>query len=289
MTTETAIAADVRIAELVGNMESIATLPEVAARINATMNDPRSSAADLQKIILRDPALVGRILKLVNSTRYSSQVPIDSVERAVVRLGFQTVQGLAIAASLGRLFTGTYLGNDFTARDLWMHCVAVATAAQEMARKVCPLQADQVFLAGLMHDLGLLASVQTCPEEMRQVCERAKWDSTPFVEIERQVIGADHQQLGAALAERWGFPPACREVAAHHHNPKAADADWRQVVALVHSADTLCCEDAIGFNLTAAHQLAQEPGFEDVVPPKLVDWARTNLPDLVGDAILMFS
>src|ERR1043165_9013428 len=169
-TTTTRAVSGARVAELIAGMENIAILPEIAARISATVNDPRSSATDLHKIISRDPALVARILKLVNSTRYATAVPIDSIDRAIVRLGFQTVQTIAIAATVGRLFTTAHLGDDFTAKDLWTHSVAVAATAQEVARKLCPILADQIFLGALMHDIGLLAAVQSCPDEMSELC-----------------------------------------------------------------------------------------------------------------------
>jgi putative nucleotidyltransferase with HDIG domain len=278
-----------RIEQLVGNLDTIATLPEVVARITATVNDPNSTAADLHRIISHDPALVTRLLKLVNSAFYARSTEIDSVERAVVLLGFETVHHLAIAATMGRLFKGVKICEGFTARDLWNHCIAVAVVAREMARQIRQETADEVFLAGLVHDVGILVSLQVCRGRLRQVCEKAKAQSMPFSMLELDVIGVDHQELGAALASRWGFPHACRIVARYHHHPSLADGQWQTAAAIVHAADTLCCQAGVGFNLTAVNQMADETAFKGLVPMRVIDSANSHLHELVEPALKIFA
>src|SRR5260221_6081146 len=124
------------VADALKKVTSISTLPEVTAKIVATVEDPKSTAASLHKIVAHDPALATRILKVVNSAFYGLPGQIGSVERAIVLLGLNAIKNLAVAASLGQLFRGVKLCDGFTAKDLWTHCVSVAVASREIARQM---------------------------------------------------------------------------------------------------------------------------------------------------------
>jgi HD-like signal output (HDOD) protein len=286
MTVETALRTDERIAELVDDLDSIIMLPQVASRLLMTVNDPKSSPADLHRIIAHDPALVAAVLKQVNSAYYSRTTKVDSVERAIVLLGYEAVKTLALSATVKQLFKNVDLCDEFGGRDVWIHCVAVAAAAREMAKQFCKPLAEQAFLAGIVHDIGLLVELQVCPEKLRKVCQLATAGEAPFSTLELDLIGCTHAELGAALATRWGFPDFCHAACAFHHHPLLADAEHQRIVSLIYVADTLCCEDAIGFDLTAKDQLPDTAAGKDLVPPATIEYARNNLANLIGDAVL---
>src|SRR5450432_2011450 len=256
MSIETALRTNERVAELVSNLDSVITLPEVATRIIQTINNPNSTAGDLHRIISNDPALVSRILQRVNSSYYGRTTRIDSVERAIVLMGFGAVNTLAISATMGQVFKPIQIGEDFTGRDLWTHCVAVAATAREMAKRVNKQIAEEAFLAGLLHDIGLLVELQVCPDKLARVCKIAKAGEISFTMAEYELIGCNHAEIGAALALKWGFPDFCCAAVGYHHTPILAEPEQRQLVALVYAADTIVCQDAIGFNLTANNQIA---------------------------------
>lgn len=129
--------------------------------------------ADATGRATRDPALTARILKVVNSAFYGMPGRIGSVQRAILVLGMRGVKNLAIAASLGALFGDAAICEGFVARDLWVHSIAVAVAAQELARATKLAAPDEAFLAALVHDIGLLAALQARPAELQAVCELA--------------------------------------------------------------------------------------------------------------------
>lgn len=289
MPTAATVDPQVLVQQSLKKITSIATLPEVTAKIIKTVEDPRSSAAQLHQIVSHDPALVTRILKVVNSAFYGLPGQIASIERAIVLLGLNAVKNIAVAASLGQLFRGVKLCEGFTAKDLWTHCIAVAATARELAKQAKMPIADEAFLAGMIHDLGMLVQLQTSPELIRTVCEKAKNEQRNFCEIEREVIGVDHQQLGAGLAELWKFPRSCQLVAGYHHQPDALAGD-RNLVALVHIADTLAGEAAAGFNLTTIGQTVDLSLFPQLpISSELVQRVRDNLPTLVQNAGALFS
>jgi HD-like signal output (HDOD) protein len=271
-----------RVLEAVKKVNSIATLPEVTARIIATVEDPKSTAAQLHKIVSHDPALVTRIMKVVNSAFYGLPGQIGSIERAIVLLGLNAIKNIAVAASLGQLFRGVKLCEGYTARDLWTHCIAVGVAARDLARQMKLPVADEAFLAGMIHDVGLLIQLQNTPDQLRKVCETAKTSERSFIALEREIIGMDHQQLGACLAEQWRFPKSCQLVAGHHHQPSSLGDQNKMLITLVYVADTICCQSKHGFNLTAMHQRLDELELREVqLDPALVNRTASNLNELM--------
>jgi HD-like signal output (HDOD) protein len=247
------------VRSLIERLEELGTLPEVTVKINKIVKDPDSSPDDLEEVINHDPALASRVMKIANSSLYSLPSPVKTVKRAVVMLGFKSVNRVAMAASLGHMFKGKLCAKH-SAKDLWTHSIAVAAVARDLATKVAPEIAEEVFLAGLTHDLGLVALLQVMPKELAAVCDKAEKDPRPFVEIEREMIGMDHEQIGASLTTAWGFPPACRMAAGAHHHPATEADETGLVTDLVHVADTLCCGERVGFSYTAQRQ---------TVPPAL--------------------
>src|SRR4249919_2112533 len=153
MATATAVDPQQFVQQAIKKVTSIATLPEITAKIIRTVEDPKSTAAALHKIVSHDPALVTRILKVVNSAFYGLPGQIGSIERGIVLLGLNAVKNIAVAASLGQLFRGVKLCEGFTAKDLWTHCISVASVARHLAREMRVPVVDEAFLAGMIHDI----------------------------------------------------------------------------------------------------------------------------------------
>jgi HD-like signal output (HDOD) protein len=274
------------ITESVRKVTTIATLPEVTAEIIRTVEDPRSTAGALHKIVSHDPALVTRILKVVNSAFYGLPGQIGSIERAIVLLGLTAVKNIAVAASLGQMFRGARLSVEFSAKDLWTHCVAVGVTAREIARQMKLTIADEAFLAGMIHDVGLLVELQLWPENLRKVCETARTGSQSFCDVERAILGVDHEQLGMGLAEHWKFPRPVQLVAGFHHQPQTLSDSNRMLVTLVNVADTICCRSAKhGCNLTAMSQTVDPMLLTEMkIDPAIVENVAGNLDALVDSA-----
>lgn len=283
-TTATADASQI-ITQAVNGVASLSTLPEVTSQIIKTVEDKNSSAQTLHRIVSHDPALVTRVLKVVNSAFYGLPGQIASIERAIAMLGLNAIKNIAVAASLGQMFRGAKLCEGFTAKDLWTHCVAVACAARDLAKQAKLPVADEAFLAGMIHDVGLLVSLQVWPEKLRLVCEQSRASARPFTEVEREVFGVDHQQLGQALCEKWNFPRSCSVVAGHHHDAAGGTDAALAVVAVVAIADSIAAMSGIGFTLTRLHDpvspaLAASVG----ITPEHIEATRARLPELVANA-----
>lgn len=261
----------------------ISTLPEVTAKIIQLVEDANSTAHDMHDVIKTDPALSTRVLKVVNSAFYGLPGQIASVDRAIVLLGLSAVKNIAIAASLSRMFKTQQMGAGFTAKDLWRHSVAVAVSGRLIARTVgYPGAADEIFLAGLIHDIGVMIERQAFTEKLVEVVERCATGGGSFLELENEIIGADHQAFGHGLTAKWKFPRNLRAVVGLHHCPERLSPELRSLGNIIRVADVLCCVQEIGFHLTAADdeltdELLQSVGLSQDRIPELVQTLETEL------------
>lgn len=268
----------------------IATLPEVTSRIITVVDDPKSTARDLHNIIKNDPALATKILKVVNSAFYGLPGQISEIDRAIVLLGLSAVKNIAISASISRLFTAERISDRFSARDIWKHCVAVAVTTRQFCSIVGKRAfSEEAFLAGLIHDLGLLIERQAFPDQLKEVIRIVGETHRPFCEVELELIGADHQALGAALASKWKFPRGLQTVLGYHHQVEKLSEDNRLPATLVYIADVLVCHERIGFHLTAEEQPLDDVLLESVgLTETDFNEVRGNLPELVDEAEAIF-
>jgi HD-like signal output (HDOD) protein len=240
------------VANAIREISHIATLPEITVKVVELVEDPKSTAQDLHKVISSDPALCSRILKVVNSSFYGLPGQIGSINRAIVMLGLNAVKNIAIAASLAKLFRGGDLTATFSARELWTHSNITAAAAKMVANTLRLGLADEAFLAGLIHDIGLMVEMQADRNKLIEVLRRVGADSkgvpaNDLVAAENAVFEANHQEFGAGLCEKWKFPKSFAMVTGFHHHPMDVPADSRTLTALIYVADRLAADTGMGF------------------------------------------
>ncbi len=231
-------------AAAVKQVSHIATLPEVTMGIIELVEDPKSSAQDLNRLIGNDPALSARILKVVNSAFYGLPRQIGSINRAISLLGLNAVKNIAIAASLAKLFRGGALSDRFDAKDLWTHSIAVAAAGKVLAKEARMSSGDEAFLAGLIHDIGVMVELQSDRVKLTQVFQNMQYgaDGEPLIDFrlaERAAFGADHCHFGEALCDAWKFPRSLALVCGHHHDPAQLPHDQRQLPWIIFIAERL--------------------------------------------------
>lgn len=231
-----------------GEISHIATLPEVTIKIIQLVEDPDSTAQDLNKIISTDPALGARILKVVNSAFYGLPGQIGSINRAIVLLGLNAVKNIAIAASLAKLFRGGRISPNFDARELWTHSIGTATCTQLLSDKVGLGLPDEAFLGGLIHNLGVMVEVQACRAKFVEVVDMLQNDEgLTLRQAESMVIGATHEDFGAGLCKAWKFPHSFQYITGFHHRPNDLPEQHRTLTALVYAADIIVAKNKLGW------------------------------------------
>lgn len=240
------------VATAIREISHIATLPEITVKVVELVENPKSTAQDLNKVISGDPALCSRILKVVNSSFYGLPGQIASINRAIVMLGLNAVKNIAIAASLAKLFRGGDLTPTFAARDLWTHSQMTAVGAKMIANQLKLGLSDEAFLAGLIHDIGIMVEMQYDRNKLIEVFRTVGADgkgvpANDMMTAEQKVYEATHQDFGSALCERWKFPKSFATVTGFHHRPMELPTESRTLTAIVYVADRLAGETGEGF------------------------------------------
>lgn len=278
------------INDAVAQISHIATLPEITLKIIELVENPRSTAQDLNKLISNDPALCARILKVVNSAFYGLPGQIGSINRAIVLLGLNAVKNIVIAASLAKLFRGGRVSPHFSAKDLWTHSIGVGVMSKLIVGRLQNALPDEAFLAGLIHDMGILVELQAFRDPLVEIAERASKESVRYIDLETQIIGVDHQALGAGLTTKWKFPRSFQYVTGHHHNPMALAPECRWLACVVHAADHLCCREGIGYALTCKSEGLDPAVLTELnlMPESLNELAKV-LPDALKETEALLS
>ncbi|MHB1378625.1 MAG: HDOD domain-containing protein [Desulfurivibrionaceae bacterium] len=226
------------IRDFLKKVKDLPTISAVANEINVSDKNDSLTAKSLGVIITRDPALTATVLKLANSAYYGMAREITSIERAVTVLGFDTIKHLALAISVFHVFKSQE-GQLLDLKDLWYHSLGTGLAAKHLALRSPMLACDktlpeQAFICGILHDIGKIAFAQNLPAEMAEILKQTRSGTTAQYEIEKTILGFNHQRAGQAMAELWNFPEDYQTVIRLHHAPSAAAiGDNPKVAALV--------------------------------------------------------
>ncbi|MBI4300746.1 MAG: HDOD domain-containing protein [Chloroflexi bacterium] len=229
----------INLDQIVSKVNTLPTIALVYDRVCEMVENPDVSAADLGKAIAEDQTLTARLLRIVNSAFYGFPEKITTVTRAISILGFEPLKNLVLATSVMKFFDSDG-SNCLGARlaNLWSHSLACAVSARALAKRIEHLNPEEMFVAGLLHDIGKVVLLQTFPEETKCIFSLVKVKGIPFLEAEHEVIGVDHPQIGSILSKQWKLPPRLGESIALHHSPNMAQSDAQQTAA-VHLADIL--------------------------------------------------
>ncbi|MCS7310425.1 MAG: HDOD domain-containing protein [Armatimonadota bacterium] len=215
------------------SIDRLPPLPAVVSRVMELTNDPNCTAQDLQKVIGMDEVLSSKVLRLVNSARYGFPKRISTLSHAVILLGFETIRNLAIGAATVRLLLRDGAASPVNRQQFWEHSLETGLAASVLAKHLRKdlILREEMFLAGLLHDLGVLFLSQTFPEAYREVLQQCS-SLEEAQAAESQVFGMTHGEVGARMAERWNLPPVFAEVMLHHHAPRAESPFFLQTAAV---------------------------------------------------------
>lgn len=220
---------------LVQNAKTVASPPMIYERLVRVINNPRSGSADVARVIGEDPGLTARLLKIVNSAFFSFPRRIETVTSAVTVVGTSQIRDLALATSVMTLFRD--VPRDLIDMDqYWRHCLGTGVMARVIAAQRREDNIERFFVSGLLHDIGRLIMFMHAGNEISDAIEFARESGRPLHRVERERMGYDHAQVGAALMESWNFPGTFAEAVAYHHKPRRASR-YPIEAAAVHLAD----------------------------------------------------
>jgi putative nucleotidyltransferase with HDIG domain len=226
--------------DLASNLDDLPSLPAVVMELLGSIEQDDIDISVLAKKVSLDQALTAKTLRLANSSLYSLQVKVTTIQQAITFLGFQATRNLITTAAITGCFPAG-LCPGFDDRAFWRHSIAAAACARVLARHV-RFNQDYAFTAGLLHDIGRQVLVSSYPEQYQRVLALRTAYDTDLLDAERRVLGVDHVDAGVALAGHWNFSDTMRQAISYHHAPETPGAGFLATIvhvanAIVHALD----------------------------------------------------
>lgn len=211
-------------------------IPSIVFELNEVIANPLSSADQMAQVINKSPSLTALLLKIVNSSFYGLPSKVDRVSLAVTLIGTRELSALALGISVLSVFRkipGTLL----SMQSFLQHSLACGVIARLLAAQKNLRQTEQIFTAGLLHDLGRLVLFIHFPDDALGVLRRSRTSAACLHTVEKKELGCDHAAIGRFLLNRWRLPLALENTVAFHHVP--TEAPDQVPAAIVHLADIL--------------------------------------------------
>jgi putative nucleotidyltransferase with HDIG domain len=251
--------------------------PTIVLKLNQVIADPQASADDVAQIVGASPSLTALILRIVNSAAFGLPTRVDRISRAVALLGTREISALAMGVSVMKAFMD--IPRDLIDMEAFLrHSLACATISRYLAALSNSNQTEQLFIAGLLHDIGKLILLKYFPQEIKALFQ-ITWDNNykgPFYAVEKAAIGRTHAQLAGQLLEKWKFPAPLQHMVRHHHTPSKSQCPCETV--LVQMADLIV--NAVGLGSSGERVI---PGF-DTAAWEQTGIARANLKIAIQQA-----
>lgn len=220
--------------ELVERSSDLFSLPAVCSRVSELLDDPEATEEEIADVLGHDPALTAMLLKMANTAPYARPYRVDDVVEATSRIGLDNLRALMTTTSVIDAFKA--VDPDLVdMASFWHHSVCCGIAARSLAHQCGVEDTQQLFVAGLLHDIGQLLLYNSCPELAEQVLHKAGESEYFRYRAEQEIMGITHAQVGAELLRRWQLSPCLQQVVEFHHDPVRAPVfSWE--TSIVHIA-----------------------------------------------------
>lgn len=265
--------------ERIKDLKQIPTIPAVLARLLRYLEQPVEDL-DIQKVtdmIAQDKALAAQCLRMANSPLFGRWQKVDSLRSAILGLGFHRVSDIVMSCGVLNLTPKNTGGIDPVV--FWEHSLGCALVCRHFARTISYPDPQKAYLAGLLHDLGIIVNLWSLPKQFRSAFERARSERIPLHEAEQTVLGFTHCDSGRLLAANWELSPdLCAVVSLHHCSYESSE--HAPLIAVVELADLLCRMSGLNYGYLENRQVnvLEQPGFTVLLQkfPALrdFDWAR---------------
>lgn len=228
----------IKLEHVLKRVQALPPLPTSALRVIALTKNPSTTVKELETVIGKDPSLTAGILRQANSAYYGYARRISSLQEAIVMLGFQVTQGLAMASAVAPLLKDTLVGYEIEQEGLWKHSMLTAMTAKRLCQHQKLSFGDVAFTAGLLHDIGKLVISIYVQEVGPFLVQKVKEAKLSYSELEEKVIGYNHATVGGFLARTWFLPEDLVSAISYHHTPSNAPS-YPELACVIHIANGL--------------------------------------------------
>jgi len=280
-----------KIELIIQQLNSLPTLPAIAARLLQLTVKKDTQAADIVELIQSDPALSARIIAMATRANAGMRKQTASLSKVVVFLGFDAVRNAVLSIKVFETLGKTESSKEthgFDRTGFWKHSLAVACAARMLIPYLDKrIDSEEAFLCGLLHDMGKVALDACLPKSYARVVEITESGLGNIAHAETKILGLDHTIVGKRLAEKWNLPETISDtVWLHHQSPKGIPDSVKQkaIVRAVHLADILAREQRIGYSgnhdfSQAAAEVADQMGLKEEILDQIVRVLRSEISD----------
>ena len=237
----------VSLIQRLDKLEDLPAIPNTLVMVLDTLNDPDTSIRALEKILENDPMLATKLLHTANSPYYGLADKVSSISRAVFVLGLNEIRNLVVGLSITGVFSGDLGFEEFDSRGIWLHSLAVARASRYLGGHVAGIDPEEMFTAGLIHDIGRFLLAIYFKEELRGILALRRSMGISLSDAEGR-YGLTHGELGAYLAQKWGLSDMLKAIIRDHHRPQGA-GQYVSHASLVFLADQICQKLKMGWDL----------------------------------------
>lgn len=244
----------------IGNLPAMPTVLRSLGECLST--SPTEANLDrIVELISYDKSLAAQCLRVANSALFRRRAEVDTVRGAVLALGMWRIRDIVYSCTLPAMLSGARAG--MPPEVFWRHALGTALVSQHLAQALEIQNIDRYYLAGLLHDIGILVNSLLFADQFRSALEQARISETPLCEVELRVLGFTHCESGRILADIWNLPEDVAATVESHHNPSPADANV-EMSCTVYLADLLCRLRGLGYGYYEAREfdLASEPAWQ---------------------------
>lgn len=221
-----------------GKVKELSTSPTILREVLNLVNSPDTSAKGLAELVLKDPGLTARLLKIANSSYYGFRHEVSSIQQAIVMMGLNAVKYFVLSLTVLNQLYNQKGKSRLNQKQLWLHFLEVASATKKVAQQTGYEQADEAYIAGLLHDIGIILLENNFPDDYQNVLKLICKGET-IIEAESEVFGVDHQEVAGYVISHWNMPSILQAPISKHHLDNEEDLDKLskigKMVALVDS------------------------------------------------------
>jgi HD-like signal output (HDOD) protein len=219
--------------KIVEIVDDLPTLPASFQAVRRVAEDPLSSSSEIAEIVEKDQVLTAKALRLINSAFYGMPRKITRVEQAITLIGINALKNLILGSSVFQVF-----GKKAKLKKLWIHAVATAVAAKVIGQNILYREIEELFICGLLHDIGKVVEYQYYPKDVEIAAEKCKVEKRHYFDVEKELFGIGHERIGQLLLKKWRLPEKFSKVAGFHHHPNLR-GDYALEIGIVFVADAL--------------------------------------------------
>ena len=245
------------LSNYVKKIDKLPTIPAIAHEILNLIGDDNVSVKKIESILENDPAISGKILSVANSAFFGTKQAVKTLDNAIMRIGFNNVKNIALGISIMTVFDEGKGPKVLDYQRIFNHSVSVGFIAKRLSDELKLGTSEEIFINGILHDVGFLVLSRYFSDNYKDVIERMNNGQT-LLEAEINVLGFDHADMGAWLADQWQLPNNVKDTCEFHHSPAIAKRSLKHV-SVTHVADYISTKNIMspvdndpGYNLDAA-------------------------------------